>query len=76
MPGPFCAHLTKYQYWLGPTSPAHMSLLPGQVRVFRDMPGAQLIHVDVSLAQLLPTALQQETKVAAPPTACFLPMST
>lgn len=36
-----------------------MSLLLGQVKVLSDVPGAQLLHVDASMEQLLPTALQQ-----------------
>lgn len=55
--------------------PPHYSYVTA-VFTLHDLPGAQLFHVDVSVEQFHPTALQQETKMAAPPAVCFLPMST
>lgn len=84
-PSPHTVHMSPFlsmhvspgisTVWVQPLLPT-MRLLPGQVRVLCDMPGAQMFHVDVSMEQFLPTALQQETKVAALPAMCFLPMST
>lgn len=65
-PCAFCVYLTP---------PPHYSYVTAVV-MLRDLPGAQLFRVDVSMGQFLPTALQQETKVTAPPAVCFLPMST
>lgn len=77
-PSPHTVHMSSFlsvhvspgisTVWVQPLLPT-MRLLPGQVRVLRDIPGAQMFHVDVSMEQFLPTALQQETKVAAPPCA-------
>lgn len=84
-PSPHTVHMSPFlsvhvspgisTVWVQPLLPT-MRLLPAQVRVLCDMPGAQMFHVDVSMEQFLPTALQRETKVAALPAVCFLPMST